>query len=163
MNAIPATNGPGAFDFLIGRWNVSNRRLTSRLTGSTEWEEFPATAICHGPLLGGGANLDELTFSTKGAIGLTLRVLDPTSQDWSLYWVSDTDGALAPPMRGRFGDDGRGEFHGDDTHEGVPIRCRFIWSGITADSAHWEQAFSADDGTSWETNWTMEYARTARS
>lgn len=158
-NQATDRNGPGAFDFLIGRWDVANRRLTSRLTGSDDWEEFRATAICHGPLLAGGANLDELTFPTKDMIGLTLRVLDQASGDWSLYWVSSTDGTLAVPMIGRFDDTGEGEFHGDDTHDGVPIRCRFIWSGITADAAHWEQAFSTDGGVTWETNWTMDYRR----
>jgi hypothetical protein len=55
--------------------------------------------------------------------------------------------------------DGRGEFYGDDTHDGKPVRVRFIWSGITADSAHWEQAFSVDDGGTWVTNWHMDLTR----
>ena len=36
---------------------------------------------------------------------------------------------------------------------------RFVWSKITANSAHWEQAFSADGGATWETNWHMDFAR----
>jgi len=38
---------------------------------------------------------------------------------------------------------------------------RFIWSGIKADSAHWEQAFSGDGGKTWETNWTAEFKKVA--
>ena len=42
---------------------------------------------------------------------------------------------------------------------GKPIKVRFTWSRITASSAHWEQAFSPDGGTTWETNWRMDLAR----
>jgi hypothetical protein len=59
---------------------------------------------------------------------------------------------------GRFSG-GRGEFYGDDTHEGTPIRVRYIWSDITPTSARWEQAFSVDGEKTWETNWIMEFTR----
>ena len=42
---------------------------------------------------------------------------------------------------------------------GRDIRIRFIWSRIANDSARWEQAFSTDDGNSWETNWYMDFTR----
>jgi hypothetical protein len=54
-----------------------------------------------------------------------------------------------------------GEFYGDDTHQGTPVRARFIWSGITREAAHWEQAFSTDGGQSWITNWHMDLTRRA--
>ncbi|MFD9126934.1 hypothetical protein [Kitasatospora sp. NPDC059571] len=151
--------GIGDFDFLVGTWDVTNRRLVAPLTGSTEWDEFPATAVCHGTLFGGAANLDEIVFPTKGFTGLTLRLFDPVRAQWSLNWVNSRDGLLQPPVHGRFDRDGRGEFLGDDTYEGAPMRCRFIWSAITAESARWEQAFSTDEGKSWETNWTMDFRR----
>src|SRR5471030_1001205 len=31
------------WDWLVGRWTVRHRRLTARLAGSTEWEEFAGT------------------------------------------------------------------------------------------------------------------------
>src|SRR5215207_9778346 len=31
------------FDFLVGKWTIHNRKLNSRLTGSTEWMEFEAS------------------------------------------------------------------------------------------------------------------------
>jgi hypothetical protein len=147
------------FDFLLGSWNVANRRLLEPLTGSNEWDEFPATAVCHSPLFGGAANLDEITFPTKGFSGLTLRLYDPAKAEWSLNWVSSRTGLLQPPVSGRFGADRRGEFYGDDAHEGKPVRVRYIWSGITSTAARWEQAFSVDSGASWETNWTMDFQR----
>jgi hypothetical protein len=152
--------GAGDFDFLIGTWDVANRRLVKLLSGSTEWDEFPATSLCHGTLFGGAANLDEITFPTEGFSGLTLRLFDPVREEWSLNWVSSRTGLPQPPMVGRFAADGRGEFYGDDTCGGLPIRCRFIWSGITPTSALWEQAFSSDCGRTWETNWTMRLTRT---
>jgi hypothetical protein len=32
---------------------------------------------------------------------------------------------------------------------------------LSDESANWEQAFSTDDGKTWETNWTMDETRIA--
>jgi hypothetical protein len=66
---------------------------------------------------------------------------------------------LEPPVVGRFAG-GRGDFYGDDTHDGTSIRVHFIWSQITPTSARWEQEFSADGGRTWEANWIIELSRT---
>ena len=50
-------------------------------------------------------------------------------------------------------------FYADDQHEGRPVRCRFIWSDISATTARWEQAFSVDGEQTWETNWIMDFTR----
>ena len=55
--------------------------------------------------------------------------------------------------------DGVGTFTGDDTLEGKPIKVRFRWSEIKANSARWEQAFSPDGGATWEVNWRMQFTR----
>ncbi|WP_306192579.1 hypothetical protein [Streptomyces sp. MK5] len=158
----PSTRKPGIgdFDFLVGPWKVTNRRLVAPLTGSPEWDEFPGTAVCHGTLFGGAAGLDEISFPAKGFSGLTLRLFDPVRAQWSLNRVNSRTGLLQPPVVGRFHDDGHGEFHGDDAHEGTPVPCRFVRSRITSVSAHWKQAFSTDGGQNWETNWTMALRRT---
>lgn len=144
------------FDFLIGRWSVLNRRLTRRLAGSTDWEEFPATAVCRS-LLGGAGNIDEIIFPTKGTSGLTLRLFDRVDEEWSLHWTDSRTGRLFPPVVGGF-DSGTGLFHGHDDQDGVPVLVRFTWRDITSDSAHWEQAFSTDS-QDWEVNWTMTLSR----
>jgi hypothetical protein len=63
---------------------------------------------------------------------------------------------LESPMVGKFSE-GRGLFYGDDRLDGRPIRVRFIWTPMTAASCQWEQAFSADEGRSWETNLIMSF------
>ena len=89
-----------------------------------------------------------------------MRLYNPATRQWSLYWASQRTGTLFPPVTGCFSG-GVGEFYGDDTHHGTPVRARFIWSGITGASAHWEQAFSTDDGQTWITNWLMDLTRRA--
>jgi len=67
---------------------------------------------------------------------------------------------LEPPVHGRF-ENGVGTFFGDDRHDGLPIRVRFLWSQIGTESASWEQAFSPDGVAQWETNWIMQFLRAA--
>lgn len=146
----------GDFDFLVGTWTVANRRLKQRLAGCTEWEEFTSTSRCWN-LFGGAANIDEFSFP-DGTNGLTLRLLDPATKEWSLNWSSSETGTLLPPVVGHF-DATLGRFYGDDAHDGTPVRVRYIWSGMTPTAARWEQAFSTDGGQRWETNWVMEFSR----
>ncbi|UBU11117.1 hypothetical protein [Nonomuraea gerenzanensis] len=145
------------FDFFAGHWNVVNRRLVKPLSGSDEWDEFPGRTVATRHFQG-AASFDEIEFPTKGFHGLTLRVYDPASRQWSIYWASSTRGVLdTRPMVGGFDGD-RGVFYGEESHEGRPVRCRFVWTA-GADTARWEQAFSDDDGRTWETNWTMDFSR----
>ncbi|GAA0468275.1 hypothetical protein Ade02nite_79140 [Paractinoplanes deccanensis] len=140
------------FDFLMGSWHVVNRRRRG-----DGWDEFPGYATCR-PALDGLGNVDEIEFPTLKSRGLTLRLFDVESRQWSIYWASGTTGRLYPPVHGTFRD-GRGDFYGDDTHEGRPIRVHFIWSGTTSSSPRWEQKFSYDGGRTWETDWVMELTR----
>lgn len=145
------------FDFLIGEWNVANRRQDKWLVGSQTYEEFPAHVVgrVH---FDGAASFDEMHFPTTGTRGLSLRLYDPEREEWSIYWASSRTGRLEPPVIGRFVD-GVGTFEGDDTYEGLPIKVRFTWSDITETSARWQQELSADDGATWELNWVMQFTR----
>lgn len=62
-----------------------------------------------------------------------------------------------PPVRGGFVGDA-GEFWGEDVDGAHPIQCRFRWTRHQT-APRWEQAFSYDDGVTWETNWTMAFSR----
>jgi hypothetical protein len=160
MDGAMVRDGARDFDFFFGRWRVRNERLKQRLVGSTDWVRFEAIIECR-PILGGQGNLDEFVTDEFGPgvfHGMTLRLFDRATQRWSIWWASNRSGALEPAVIGSFVD-GVGRFEGDDVHEGTPVRVRFVWSHIGADSARWEQAFSTDGGKSWETNWRMRMER----
>ena len=150
------------FDFWMGRWSVRNRWLRERLAGSTEWEEFSSTVTAR-KILGGLGNFDEVVMYRESGVmrGATMRLFDVATQTWRIYWAADNiPGILDVPMIGSF-KDGVGVFHAQELFEGKPIFSRFIWSVSDENHCRWEQAFSADGGQTWETNWTMDFTRTA--
>ena len=156
-------DGRRDFDFLFGSWRVRNRRLAQLLVGSDEWHEFETTAEAR-PILGGLGNVDSFTAAAMPPEntpweGVTLRLFDPRGRRWRIWWTSTTNpGQLDPPMIGRF-QNGLGVFFGTDVFAGTPIRVRFQWRSLGPSQARWEQAFSADDGAGYETNWIMTFER----
>jgi len=92
--------------------------------------------------------------------GLALRLFDPATALWRIWWASSSGGGrLDPPLAGRF-TEGQGHFEGDDHVAGHAIKVRFRWSGIMPSSARWEQSFSFDGGRTFELNWVMDFSRT---
>ena len=148
------------FDFNHGDWDVTNRRLKVRGVGSDDWDVFPSYEKAQ-VLMGGMVSIDESDFPTKGFKGMTLRLYDPAQNQWAIYWINSKDGQLQPPVYGRF-ENGRGVFAGDDFDDGTPVKVLFDWSGTDTETPRWSQAFSYDDGATWETNWIMEFRRPAR-
>lgn len=152
--------GFGDFDFLVGEWRITNERLTERLKGSADWEIFPATSkvekVMRAPDGTFGGNLDQMFIPEKGFTGMTLRLYDPATQLWSIYWSDSKSHRLFPPTIGRF-DNGRGTFFGDDVEGGVPVKVRFDWTA--GERPVWEQSMSADGGETWERNWVMRFER----
>jgi hypothetical protein len=149
------------FDFLVGEWRVHSRRLKETLAGSHDWYAFDGT-IRSQPLMEGRANVDDTVFNLPTGIyrGVAPRAYDPKTGQWAIWWIDGRNpfGNLDPPVKGRFVD-GVGTFYADDTLRGQPIKVRFTWSQITKDGAHWEQAYSPDDGKTWETNWVQTLER----
>jgi hypothetical protein len=152
-------DGRNDFDFLIGTWNVHHHTLRKRLKGSTDWHEFDGETVSR-KILNGLGNMDEniIHRETGPVHAITLRLFNPESKEWSIYWSTDLTGILDVPMIGGF-KNGRGEFYSQEVFEGRHIYNRFIWSKITQTSCQWEQAFSIDGGKTWETNWIMEFER----
>ena len=149
------------FDFLYGSWKIHNTYLKDRLAGSSTWLEFEATGEV-APILNGLGNFDSFHAVRDGKAieGATLRLYNPTTGTWSIYWADNVRaGILQPPMVGKF-QDGIGEFFGDEELNGRKVLCRFRWTQ-SAKSPRWEQAFSGDGGKTWETNWIMNFERMA--
>jgi hypothetical protein len=159
-NDAAQADGQHDFDYEIGAWKIHLRKLVHPLTGSSTWIDFDGTSVTR-KVWQGRANIEE--FETDGASGhvegLTLRLYNPQSHQWSIFWANGKDGVLGiPPMTGQF-KNGRGEFYDQEMFEGRAIYVRFVWSNITATSAHFEQSFSADGGKTWETNWITDQTR----
>jgi len=154
-----AHDGQRDFEPLLGSWKYHLQRRLNPLTGSSQWVDLVGTGVCY-PLWGGRAELDTfLAHGTSGRIeGLTLRLYDPKTRQWRLYWANSKDGVVAVPQIGAF-KDGHGEFYAQDTLNEKSILVRFDWTALTTSSPHFEQSFSADGGKTWEVNWITDQTR----
>jgi len=83
---------------------------------------------------------------------------DPQTQQWRIH-LADKNDFDPQPVIAAF-KDGRIEGYSYEPWEGRYTFRRVIWSEITGASFRWEQAFSADGGTTWETNSITDFART---
>jgi quinol monooxygenase YgiN len=154
---VPFVGERGDFDFLAGDWRVEHRKLRHRLKGSDAWDTIGGTARGYA-LLDGVISADEFSFENSAEKGGTFRHLDLAARQWSIYWTTSLSGALGSPVHGGFSGN-RGEFYGADVEDGVEVLVRYIWSECDSDHPRWEQAFSANAGQTWETNWIMEFHR----
>ena len=153
-------DGQHDFDFEVGTWKIHLKKLLHPLTGSTTWVEFDGTSVTR-KVWGGRADLEEFETDSPAAghiEGLTLRLYNPQSHQWSLYWANSKDGDMDQPMIGEF-KNGRGEFFDQEPFNGKAIFVRYAWSNTNTDSPHFEQSFSEDGGKTWEVNWITDQTR----
>ena len=152
-------DGQHDFDFHFGTWKTHIRRLTQPLSGSNTWVELNGTVTVR-KVWDGRANLEEIDASnaTTHLKGLTLFLYNPQSHQWSQTFSNINDGTLNQPMIGEF-KNGRGELFDQETYNGRTILVRFVWSDITPNSHHVEQAYSDDGGKMWEPNFTADLTR----
>jgi hypothetical protein len=146
-------DGQHDFDFEIGTWKTHLSRRLNPLTGSATWVEYEGTTVVR-KIWDGRANLVELKVNgPAGRIeGLSLRLYNPQSHQWSLNFANSNGGAMSQPTIGEF-KNGRGKFFDQETLNARAIFVRFVISDITPTSCHFEQAFSNDGGKTWELNW----------
>lgn len=154
-------DGRHDFDFLFGPRRIHNRKLVDTLDlESSDWVEFEAFGEAR-PILGGLGNVDDFSVpalppSGRPFEGFTLRLFDPETALWKIWWVSTRfPGQLDNPVEGRFSG-GRGEFLCDDVIGGRPVKVRYLWTVPSETTNRWEQAFSEDGGATWRTNWVSE-------
>jgi len=147
-----ATSSQHDFDYLVGTWRLRNRKLKSRLTHSTEWIAFESRVEMH-QILNGLGNIDKYTDTASGKPyeGFALRLFNPRTRLWSIYWADGNSGALDPPVVGSF-ENKVGHFFARDTFNGQKIIVVFRWDVRNPRLPIWSQAFSTDDGKSWEWN-----------
>jgi hypothetical protein len=153
-------DGVHDFDFEIGTWNIAVRRLVHPLTGSTTWVQPTGYVHVVRNIWNGRASLAELEMERPAPhfAGMMLRLYDPQTRQWRIYWAGSGDGSVDPPLIGSF-ENGRGEFFNQELVNGKPVYIRVVYSGITPTSFRTEQAFSADGGTTWETNLIQTFTR----
>lgn len=153
LAAAPASASQHDFDWEIGSWDTKLQRLGKPLSGSQEWFEYAGTTRVT-PLMGKRANVVE--FDVQGAAGriagVSLRLYQPASGQWSLHFANLANGLMTEPMLGSF-KDGHGTFFGRDTLDGRTILVRFLVIPLNRDQWRFEQAYSADEGKTWENNW----------
>ncbi|MGN6421376.1 MAG: hypothetical protein ACTHMC_27930 [Pseudobacter sp.] len=153
-----ATSSKEDFNFLAGNWIMENKRLKSRLSNSTEWVAYHSTSQNMGIILNGLGNLDFFRteynqVNDQPYEGITLRLFNPVTRLWSLYWADSNLGVLDPPVVGSF-EGNIGTFYCRDTWQGKPILVMFQWDKTDPENPVWAQAFSADEGKTWEMNLT---------
>lgn len=146
-------DGQNDFDFAIGSWRTHLSRLQHPLTGSTTWLEYEGTSVIR-KVWDGRANLVELEVDgpTGHVQGLSLRLYNPRSGQWSLNFANSAAGTLSVPTVGEFRN-GRGEFYDYEEFNGRMVWVRNVICNITPHAYRFEQAFSIDGGRSWELNW----------
>ena len=162
LAAAPAASHERDWAWLLGNWDVWHVRLKDRLAGSAEWQEF-AGKSAFWQTMGGLGNVDDnsLALPAGDYRGLSVRAFDPATSSWAIWWLDGRNPEhIDPPVRGGF-HDGEGEFIGTDVYKGTPVTVRFRWHEVLGQRPHWDQAFSADGGKTWEINWRNYFTRTA--
>jgi hypothetical protein len=147
------------FDFYIGKWNIRNKKLKERLNNCDEWIEFNSTDdTSH--LLKGFANMNKFaaTFDGEPFEGIAIRLFNPQTKLWSIYWADSNAVSFDPPMVGSF-DGNIGKLYCKDKFKGRDIIVLFHWDKTDIDNPIWSQAFSTDNGKTWEWNWYMYASR----
>jgi hypothetical protein len=146
-------DGQRDFDFELGSWRTHLSRLVHPLTGSTTWVQLDGTSVVR-KVWNGRANLVELEVDgPDGHLqGLSLRLYNPKTHQWSLNFANSSSGTLSQPTVGAF-KNGEGEFFDHEPFGGRTILVRNVFKDITPSSYRFEQSFSVDEGRTWELNW----------
>jgi Domain of unknown function (DUF4440) len=148
------------FDFLRGKFNVHHKRLKSWLSNSNEWIELDGSMENQTILIGiGNVERHYMTKADGSPVeGFALRLFDPQTRLWSIYWADSQNGILDIPVVGSF-EGNKGYFFANDHFNGREILLQFEWDVTDPSQPVWRQAVSADQGNVWEWNWYMYFTK----
>ena len=76
-----ATSSENDFDFLVGKWQVKNRKLVARLSNCTDWTTFDSE-IHMVKTLNGFGNMERYfaTFDNQPFEGMAIRLFNPDTK-----------------------------------------------------------------------------------
>jgi hypothetical protein len=153
------TSSKNDFDYLAGNWNIKNRTLKEPLVGSDAWEEFDATQEFRLVLLGlGNVDIFHTELDGRPFEGLTVRLFDPQTRLWTIYWADSNAMKLDGGKVGSFDGD-EGEFFGREVVAGKDVVVKFRWDKRRLETPIYSRAFSTDGGQTWEWNWYSTFSR----
>lgn len=155
-----ATSSKNDFDFLNGNHTILHKKLKSRLTNNNEWLEFEGT---HSQefILNGIGNIEQqkmIDNDDNPIEGVAIRLFNPQTKLWNIYWADSKHGKLDPPVVGSF-ENGLAHFFTKDIFVNKKILVAFQWDARETKTPIWSQAFSDDNGKTWEWNWYMYFSK----
>ncbi|HVR45649.1 MAG TPA: hypothetical protein VMT95_03265 [Candidatus Binatia bacterium] len=149
-NANIMGDGGHDFDFLLGSW-----RTHIAYWNRSNWVHITGTVVNRN-LWDGNGDIEEIL--SPSLQGMTMRLYDARSHEWSLYWANRRDGTVGAPMVGHFAG-GVGDFYNQETDHGhtVFLHQRYVTS--PSNGYHFEQSESSDGGQSWKPNFVADLTR----
>jgi hypothetical protein len=160
MISPSSTSSKTDFDFFVGKWKLHNKTLKKNPDNTVEWKEFESTQEMH-IILDGLGNIDNYLAQRNGKPfeGMTLRLFNPQTKLWSIYWADSNYGVLGmPPVVGSF-ENHVGYFFSKDIYDGKNLITVYRWDARNPDKPVWSQATSENNGQTWEWNWFMYMRR----
>jgi hypothetical protein len=140
-------------DFWVGEWTV-------RWTAADGREVQGSNRIRR--TLDGCAIVEDFDASPGGPLkGMSVSAYDARRKVWKQTWV-DNQATYLDFEGGRVDEGGARLILARSTVvNGQPVRQRMVFRDVAADRLVWDWQRSRDDGATWETTWTLRYARRA--
>jgi hypothetical protein len=142
--------GPGYddLDFWVGNWTV-------RWTDSAGKEQHGTNSIRR--TLDGCVVLEEFNGAPGSPLkGTSVSVYDARLKVWKQTWV-DNNASYLDFVGSR--DDDRFVLARNTERDGRPLQQRMVFRDIAADRLVWDWQRSLDGGATWQTTWSLRYAR----
>jgi hypothetical protein len=161
LDITPSSNSNSSdFSFIIGRHNVLHKKLKERFNNCEEWIDIQGSKTTELLLKGIGNIEKHYTFdlNQQPIEAFALRLYNSQTKLWSLYWADSNFGILDMPLMGSF-ENNIGLFFGKDIFNGTEILVQFQYDRTDVDNIIWGQAFSNDNGKTWEWNWFMYFSK----